>query len=66
VEEKEYQKQLTTVLDKECLCIGLSNAAAIAYEKPFLKKLEAVTICPGPNIAHFSSVVSLQTMVDHI
>lgn len=64
--EKEYQKQLTNVLDKECLCIGLSNAAAITYEKPFIKNLEAVTICPGPNIAHFSKVVSLQTMTDHI
>jgi hypothetical protein len=64
--EKEYQKQLTNVLDKECLCIGLSNAAAITYEKPFVKNLEAVTICPGPNIAHFSQVVSLQTMTDHI
>lgn len=64
--EKEYRKQLTNVLDKECLCIGLSNAAANTYKAPFLKKLVAVTICPGPNIAHFSSVVSLQTMTDHI
>ncbi|HYK56045.1 MAG TPA: hypothetical protein VEV15_06165 [Flavisolibacter sp.] len=64
--KKEYQKQLTDVLDKECLCIGLSNAAAITYQKPFIKNLEAVTICPGPNIAHFSQVVSLQAMTDHI
>jgi hypothetical protein len=64
--EMEYKKQLTTVLEKECLCIGLSNAAAITYEEPFLKKLEAVTICPGPNIIHFTRVVSLQTMTDHI
>jgi hypothetical protein len=64
--EKEYQKQLTNVLDKECLCIGLSNAAAITYEELFIKNLEAVTICPGPNIAHFSQTVSLQTMVDHV
>lgn len=63
---KEYQKQLATVVAKECLCVGLSNAAAIKYEVPFVKKREAVTICPGPNIAHFSRVVSLQTMVDHI
>ncbi len=64
--EKEYQVQLNEVLDKECLCIGLSNAAAISYKQTFLKKLKAVTICPGPNIANFSRVVSLQTMVDHI
>ena len=54
------------MLSKECLCVGLSNAAAICYDKPFIKRLEAVTICPGPNIAHFSSVVSLETMTGHI
>ncbi len=64
--EAVYQKQLSEVLDKECLCIGLSNAAAIRYEQTIIKKSEAVTICPGPNIAYFSKVVSLQTMTDHI
>ncbi|MFC0771339.1 hypothetical protein [Terrimonas alba] len=61
-----YKKQMEEVLDKECLCIGLSNAAAIHYNQPFVKKLDAVTICPGPNIVNFSKVVSLQTMTDHI
>jgi hypothetical protein len=62
----EYQKQLKLITDKECLCVGLSNSAAIAYDQKFVKKLNAVTICPGPNIVNFSKVVSLQTMVDHI
>lgn len=62
----EYQQQLKQVTEKECLCIGLSNAAAIAYDQQFVNKLNAVTICPGPNIVHFSKVVSLQTMIDHI
>ena len=64
--ENDYKKQLTEVLDKECLCIGLSNSAAINYNNTFVKKLNAVTICPGPNIVNFSNIVSLQTMVDHI
>jgi hypothetical protein len=64
--EPEYKKQLQDVVDKECLCVGLSNAAAITYKKTFIKKLNAVTICPGPNIVNFSKVVSLQTMTDHI
>ncbi|HLF46011.1 MAG TPA: hypothetical protein VI548_06280 [Chitinophagaceae bacterium] len=64
--EPEYKKQLNEVLDKECLCVGLSNAAAISYKQTFIKKLNAVTICPGPNIVNFSETVSLQTMVDHI
>lgn len=63
---KEYEQQLNFVLDKECLCIGLSNAAAINYGQTLVKNLHAVNICPGPNIAYFSRVVSLQTMADHI
>ncbi len=64
--ETQYKRQLQDVLDKECLCVGLSNAAAINYNETFIKNLNAVNICPGPNIANFSQVVSLQTMTDHI
>lgn len=64
--EATYKKQVDEVLSKECLCIGLSNAAPVKYEQPFLKKLRAVTICPGPNMAYFSKAVSLQEMIDHI
>ncbi|MEO5908965.1 MAG: hypothetical protein ABIR50_06870 [Ginsengibacter sp.] len=63
---EQYDRELQAVLDKECLCVGLSNAAAIKYEQPFLRNLTAVTICPGPNIAYFSNAVSLQEMIDHI
>lgn len=62
----QYDKELQTVLDKECLCVGLSNSASIKYDQPFLKNLTAVTICPGPNIAYFSKKVSLREMTDHI
>ncbi len=64
--EEEFQFQRSEVLQKECLCIGLSNAAAINYSETFVKKTGAVTICPGPNIVNFSKIVSLKTMVDHI
>ena len=64
--EPAYNKQVSELLEKECLCIGLSNSAAINYNQTFIKKLEAVTICPGPNIVNFSQLVSLQTMTDHI
>jgi len=64
--EAELKMQVDTVTEKECLCVGLSNAAAINYKETFLKRRTAVNICPGPNIANFSKVVSLQTMTDHI
>lgn len=64
--EHEYKEQLQDVLDKECLCIGLSNAAIKEYKTVPFKKLEAVNICPGPNIAYFTKIVSLREMIDHI
>ncbi|MBS1506361.1 MAG: hypothetical protein JSS79_06935 [Bacteroidetes bacterium] len=64
--EKEFKRQMKDVLDKECLCIGLSNAAVNAYKlKPFGQR-KAVNVCPGPNIAYFSEIVSLRKMLDHI
>ena len=64
--EVEYKRQYDDVVSKECLCVGLMNSAVHAYSLPRLKNLEAVTICPGPNIAYFNKIVSLREMVDHI
>lgn len=66
LDPEEYQKQYEEVVSKECLCIGLSNAAITKYGLPPIKKLKAVTICPGPNIAYFDKIVSLKEMVDHV
>ena len=63
---EEYKQQVEELLNKECLCIGLSNSAGINYKVPVVEKLDAVTVCPGPNIVNFSKVASLQEMTDHI
>jgi hypothetical protein len=62
----EYEKQFQDIVSKECLCVGLSNAAAIQYGLPPFKQMRGVTMCPGPNVAYFNKVVSLKEMVDHI
>ncbi len=64
--EQEYQRKYEDVVSKECLCIGLMNSVVHEYSVPAVKKLEAVTICPGPNIAYFNKVVTLREMADHI
>ncbi|MBL0342511.1 MAG: hypothetical protein IPP71_17390 [Bacteroidetes bacterium] len=66
LDAKEMKQQLESVTTKECLCVGLSNAAPQKYQIPFLNNLKAVTVCPGPNIVNFDKVVPLQTMIDHI
>jgi hypothetical protein len=62
----QYENEVNSVVSKECLCIGLSNSASLKTRLPLIKRLQAVTICPGPNIAHFSKVVTLKDMTDHI
>jgi hypothetical protein len=58
--------EIDKVLEKECLCSGLSNSALIKnnLKPPF--KQNNVSICPGPNLAFFSKVFTLKQMVDHI
>lgn len=63
---EEYEEQKSQVVVKDCLCVGLSNAASIKYNVPFLKNFRTVNVCPGPNITNFSEIVSLQKMTDHI
>jgi hypothetical protein len=64
--DDERRKREVGITGKECLCIGLSNAAVAAYGVAPFRKLKGVTVCPGPNIAYFSQVVTLQKMTDHI
>ncbi|MFZ6012698.1 MAG: hypothetical protein ACOYXT_20300 [Bacteroidota bacterium] len=64
--QDQYVKRFDDIVSKECLCIGLSNAAILHYQLPPIKKLEAVTICPGPNLAYFNRIVTLKDMTDHI
>jgi hypothetical protein len=44
----------------------LSAPAILANGATPRRNLNAVTICPGPNLAYFKSVFSLKEMADHI
>lgn len=63
--EAEYLKNYEKIVERECLCNGLSTSTLISKNievKPNFK----VTCCPGPNLAWFSKVSTLKEMVDHI
>ena len=62
---EEYQKAYNKIIEKECLCKGLSTSTLVSKNievKPDFK----VTCCPGPNLAYFSKISTLKEMVDHI
>ena len=62
----EKENEIRTVIEKECLCEGLTSPAYIKNGVELPHKLKAVAICPGPNLAFFSGVFSLEEMVGHI
>ncbi|MCC7301327.1 MAG: hypothetical protein IT233_01670 [Bacteroidia bacterium] len=64
--ETEKQNMMREIEEKECLCEGLSVTALLCNNIPVPHNLEAVTICPGPNLAYFSGTYTLEEMVDHI
>ncbi len=54
------------VVEKVCLCEGLTVTPLIVNKIEMKKQSMAVSVCPGPNIAYFNKVVNLKEMVDHI
>lgn len=62
----EYEAQADTVTQKVCLCDGLSTSTLIKHGLLSARENQAVSICPGPNLAWFSRVYSLEEMVGHI
>jgi hypothetical protein len=63
--KEEYQKTFDKIVEKECLCKGLSTSALVSKDIE-VKSDFKVTCCPGPNLAYFSKVSTLKEMVDHI
>ena len=56
---EEYTKRHNEITEKDCLCEGLSSTVLLKNDVPVHHKLEAVTICPGPNLAYFSGVLNI-------
>jgi hypothetical protein len=64
--DEQYEAQAKIIQEKDCLCEGLSVPALLVNDIPVPFNFNAVTICPGPNLAFFSGVHTLKQMVDHI
>jgi hypothetical protein len=64
--QEEKDKRAAKIIEKDCLCEGLGTGALLNHKAELSHKLTAVAICPGPNLAYFSGIHTLQDMVDHI
>ncbi len=66
----ERDRQIRKVMEKACLCEDLASSRIVG-DGPGNgtgngRKAAPVAVCPGPNLAYFSKIVSLEEMVGHI
>jgi len=60
---EQFERVREHVLAKSCICHDLGGGAMINYG---IDTKATPAVCPGPNIADFSKVATLEEMIDHI
>ncbi|WKK64988.1 hypothetical protein [Lutimonas zeaxanthinifaciens] len=63
---KTFLKRFESIVEKSCLCVGLGAATEKIHNIKTNRPSKGVSICPGPNMAYFSKVMSLKDITDHI
>lgn len=66
MQKGEYADEYENIIEKACLCVGLATSVLKNHDAAENIDGESVHICPGPNLAYFSSIVSLKEMINHI
>jgi len=62
----EHQNRRNKIIEKSCTCVGLGTSALLAHNLDTKVEGKGVAICPGPNMAYFSKILSLKEITDHI
>ena len=66
VSPDEYQNKFEKIVDKSCLCVGLGTSALLVNNLDTKVEGDGVSVCPGPNMAYFSKIMSLKEITNHI
>ncbi len=66
LDSASFDKEFNKIVNKSCLCVGLGTSALITNDIDTKEEGKGVSVCPGPNMAYFSEIVSLMEMVNHI
>jgi hypothetical protein len=62
----DLEREIRDITAKACLCEDLAAPALLHDDSGPTDRHRAVAVCPGPNLAYFSKIVSLAEMVGHI
>ncbi|MEA3358055.1 MAG: hypothetical protein U9R17_01395 [Thermodesulfobacteriota bacterium] len=63
---EKYQIKYDKIVEKSCICIGLGTSALLVNNLDTKVEGNGVSVCPGPNMAYFSKIMSLKEITDHI
>ena len=61
-----FKARFDKIVEKSCICVGLGTSALIANKIETKSEGVGVSVCPGPNMAYFSKIMSLKEITDHI
>lgn len=64
--DSDYQKAYQKIVEKACICVGLGTPALLINNLDRKIEGDAVSVCPGPNIAYYSEIKKLNEMCSHI
>ena len=59
-------QKISKVMEKVCLCEDLAATGIITSNESGKHINRPVAVCPGPNLAYFSRIATLEEMVGHI
>ena len=63
---EKYQAKYDEIVEKSCICVGLGTSALLVNNLDTKVEGDGVSVCPGPDMAYFSKVMSLKEITDHI
>ncbi|APY10776.1 hypothetical protein BWZ22_05750 [Seonamhaeicola sp. S2-3] len=61
-----FKIRYNQITEKSCTCVGLGTSALLAYNLDTKTEGTGVSVCPGPNMAYYSKIMSLKNITDHI
>ncbi|OUR93359.1 hypothetical protein A9Q87_05285 [Flavobacteriales bacterium 34_180_T64] len=66
LESDMYNSKYNKIVEKSCICVGLGTSALLTHNISTKTEGDGVAVCPGPNLAYFSKIMSLKDITDHI
>jgi len=63
---EDHKEKFDKIVDKSCICVGLGTSSLLINDIETKTEGPGISICPGPNMAYFSKLMSLKEMTSHI